>query len=190
MQTVYMLEVKALLNEEEKRQDSDEAALVADEVKLWMSSQNAACAKVNTLICVGAEISSCLSLMVALKEEGCGEFKTLKGGDIAPMHEVESDAKATKCLGHVSSWESRAQVRPSSQKMSWIWTVMGGKEMDQGVHESFEKQWGVRKNGDRPDVNDDNAKAASNNDYDDSKQKVEGGIVEALLGGQGAADKP
>lgn len=40
--------------------------------------------------------------MVALRGEGsCGEFKKLEPEDVAPVHEVEHDAKASKCLGRV-----------------------------------------------------------------------------------------
>ncbi len=75
------------------------------------------------------------AIVVLKGEEGCGEFKALEVEDITAVHEVEKDTKATKCLGRVSGRESRAQARSSSQKLSWIWTVMGNDEMDEGVHE-------------------------------------------------------
>lgn len=76
--------------------------------------------------------------MVALcGEESCRVFRRLEPEDIAPMHEVEHGAKATKHLGRVGGRESRAQARPVAQKLMWIWTAGGGlgSEVDQGMHE-------------------------------------------------------
>ncbi|KAK0437899.1 hypothetical protein EV421DRAFT_1907100 [Armillaria borealis] len=82
--------------------------------------------------------------LVALRgEESCGVFRRLEPEDIAPVHEVERDAKATKHLGRVGGRESRAQARPVAQKLMWIWTAGGGpgSEVDQGVHKSVRVEW-------------------------------------------------
>ncbi len=76
--------------------------------------------------------------MVALRgEDSCGEFKKLEAKDIALVHEVEHDAKASKRLGRVGGRDGQAQARPTAQKLTWIWTVLGGPgaEVDEGVHE-------------------------------------------------------
>ncbi len=52
------------------------------------------------------------------------------------MHEVEHDAKVSKCLGRVGGRDGYTQARPMAQKLTWIWMVLGGPraEVDEGVH--------------------------------------------------------
>ncbi|KAK0449347.1 hypothetical protein EV421DRAFT_1732619 [Armillaria borealis] len=82
--------------------------------------------------------------MVALRGEGsCREFKKLEPEDVAPVHEVERDAKASKHLGRVGGRDARSQARPTVQKLMWIWMALGspGAEVDDGVHKYVRVEW-------------------------------------------------
>lgn len=160
-QNVHMPGMKALIDEEEKMRDADDAAPMAEEVKLWLPSQvlenkhlfvskpvlyntefqlqegqcsdalvsirmklmawqhliryrNAnvvgqerstrACTLIDTVTdCINTSAQKYRQAQVAMValcgEESCRVCRRLEPEDIAPMHEVECDAKATKHLG-------------------------------------------------------------------------------------------
>ncbi|PBK94603.1 hypothetical protein ARMGADRAFT_1029005 [Armillaria gallica] len=163
-QNVHMPSMKALIDEEKKMRNADNAVPMAEEVKLWLPSQvpenkyrNAnvvgqeRSTRAHTLIdTVMDRINTSAQkyrqaqvAMVALRGESCGVCRRLEPEDIAPMHKVEHDTKVTKYLRRAGGQESRAQARPVAQKLTWIWTAGGGpeSEVNQGVHKSVRVKW-------------------------------------------------
>ncbi|KAK0449370.1 hypothetical protein EV421DRAFT_1900062 [Armillaria borealis] len=147
IQAVHMPGMVPLIEEEDAKHDSDNTAPSMEDIKLWLPSQipEDVCPGVCEASISNAEFKlQARAAMVALRgEDSCREFKKLEAKDIAPVHEVERDAKASKCLGRIGGRDGRAQARPMVQKLMWIWTALGGPraEVDEGVHKCVQVEW-------------------------------------------------
>ncbi|KAF8995279.1 hypothetical protein BDZ89DRAFT_925224, partial [Hymenopellis radicata] len=74
------------------------------------------------------------ALISLVGADKCQEFRELKDGDLDLTEEAEQDAQATRRLGRAGSREARttaeAVKRQVRDKMSWIWTALGGPDDD------------------------------------------------------------